>query len=204
MGAACSQAAPVVAPDAALPAESNGLKVSIAPTSTNDNSDLSIALHRGDPHLNVVLQNTSDKPIRVYQDWNSWGYSNLTLQVTAIDGKTLDKPLKIERGPGIWFANIASTDVINAGETIVREVRLNLPPEIFDATKPATVDNSVTRLRLYFGFPFPPPDNFRTLTIRALFSNDDAKGDVGKNAKQVWTGQIASPLKDYRVYWDAD
>ncbi len=153
-GAASIQAAPVIAPDAALPAESNGLKVSIAPTSTNDNSDLSIALHRGDPHINVVLQNTSDKPIRVYQNWNSWGYYNLTLQVTAIDGKTLDKPLEIERGLGAFFANAPTTDIIEANNTIVREVKLYLPPEIFAPKIPVPTKNSGIYSRLWVGFHF--------------------------------------------------
>lgn len=230
MGVACVQAAPVVAPDAALPAESSGLKISISPTFTSDNSDSSIALHHNDPHINVVLQNTSDKPIRVYQDWNSWGYYNLTLQITSVDGKKLDKPLNIGRGPGMWLANTASTDIIEAGQAMVREVRLNLPPEVFapkpqfseqdtDAKSPLSFHSPNSRFsfsipkfglsfgansNIYFGFPFPPPDNSRTLTVRALFSNDDAKGTGGKDTKQIWTGNIASPLKDYRVFWDAD
>ncbi len=203
-GAASVQAAPVITPNASLPAESNGLKISISPTFAGDELNLSISLHRSDPHLNIVLQNTSDKPIRVYQDWNSWGYFNLTLQITAVDGKALDKPLNIGRGPGVWFANVPTTDFIGAGQAVVREVHLNLPAEIFDSKKPASDKKSGVNWRRYFGFPFPPADNSRTLTMRAMFNNSDNKGTGGKDAGEVWTGAVASPSESYRFFWGDD
>ena len=224
-GATSIQAAPVASPIATLPAERNGLKISIAPTSTNHDSDLSIALHRGDPHLNVVLQNTSKEPIHIFQEWNSWGYQNLTLQITAVDGKTLDKPLEIKGGPRMWVANTASTDVIEVGQTMVREVRFALPPDVVtpQITAPSTESGlsfespeirviprpSFPKLDYsgrYFGFPFSQSDSSRSLTIRAVFSNADNLGEwKGTKAKSlVWTGQIASPLKNYRFFWDAD
>lgn len=231
VGAASIQAAPTVAPDTALPAESSGLKISISPTVARDESELGIILHRGDPHLNIVLQNTSDKPIWIFNDGNSLGYNKLALQVTAIDGDTLDKPLEIKCAIRSWMANFITTDVIEAGQVIVREMRFNLPPEVFAPKPPVSTSDSSMDAKLslhspdhvpnsrlsfptanfgmnsnvYFGFPFPSPNDSRTLTIRALFSNDIAKFDEGdKKLESVWTGNIASPLKDYRVFWGAD
>lgn len=183
----------------ALPAEQSGLKISIAPTFRHPDSPV-IELHKGDPHINIVLQNVSDKPLSLYEEWNSWGAYNLSLEISAIDGKTLDKPLIISKGMMIWRGNIPSTEILDARGVAVREVRLHLPRQVFEPTVPLTNEDMMEIGPLYVGFPFPPSDNSRTLTLRAVFGNDNAK--AFHDSKPVWTGVIASPLTQYRFFWN--
>ncbi len=178
-----AQAAPagisVGAPDIPI-AEKDGLKVSIG----------SIELRPNDPHINVVLQNTSAKPINLFSEGNSWGYNNLTFEITKVDGKVLDKPLIVARDYVPWRANMLSYQVIDPGEAIVREVRLQVPET-----------NGVIRRNFYGNFPFPSQGTQSQITMRAVFGNDDSNSYKGK---KHWTGRIASPFKSYNIFLGAN
>ena len=154
-------------------------------------------MHKGDPHINIVLQNFSDKPLSLYEEWNSWGAYNLHLEISAIDGKTLKNPLIISKGMMRWGANFPSSETLDAGGVAVREVRFHLPRQVFEPTAPLTAEDLNPRGPFYLDFPFPTADNWRTLTMRAVFENDNAKADT----ETVWTGKIASPWSQYRFYW---
>ena len=185
-------AAPVAAPVVAEPvAEKDGLKVSIG----------SIELRSNDPHINVVLQNTSAKPINLFSEGNSGGYNNLTLEITKVDGKVLDKPLIVARDYVPWRANMLSYQVIDPGEAIVREVRLQVPKQVLDPSAPATDSERTLRRDFYGNFPAPTQGSQRQITMRSVFANDDSNNYEGK---KHWTGRIASPLKDYTVFWRAN
>lgn len=175
---------PVVAPVVAEPlVEKDGLKVSIG----------SIELRASDPHINVVLQNTLAKPINVYAEWNSWGYDNLTLQITKLDGKVLDEPLIINKGLMAWSRNGPTTEGIAPGEAIVREVRLDSPDQ----------QSPIRNGPFYLGFPLPPQGASRQISMRAVFENEQ-NVTLGQEKKLVWTGRIASPFKDYDVRWTSN
>lgn len=191
LGVGAAQAAAVVEPLA----EKDGLKVSIG--------ENNIELRRSDPHISVVLQNTSSKPMNVFQEWNSWGAYNLTLEVTSIDGKVLDNPLVVGKGGMIWKANIPSAETIAPGDVLVREVRLQVSKHLLDPSVPETADDLNPRGPFYWGFPVPKVDERRRVTMRAMFANDDPHSDTGMERRVVWTGRIASPFKDYTVCWGA-
>ena len=184
--------------------EKNGLKVSISATYRGDNGDNTIELRPSAPHINVVLQNTSSKPINIFEEWNSWGYDNLTLKITKVDGKFLDKPLIVSKGVMAWSANFSSAETLSPGEVRVREARLQVPAQIFIPTAPLTTFDLNARGPFYWEFPFPPKDDSRQVTMSAVFANDDAVSDTGMKKKVVWTGEIASPPTDYRIYWGSD
>lgn len=201
-----AQAAPAVVAKTAEPlaeiaplSAQNGLKVSISATSQSGNQMPTIALHHGDPHINVVLQNTSSKPIQIFQEWNSWGYYNLILEISAIDSKTMGVPLRIGRGAGVWFANVPSSDIIGPGEAIVREARLWVPPEtLTPTTKPTNVFGP-----FFANFPLPTSTTPRQITMRAVFSNSNDRSGSGSSGYKgvVWTGRIASAFQTYIVRW---
>ena len=196
-----AQSAPEVAKSGAptaLASKQSGLKISIAPTFRRPD-DFSIELHQGDPHINIVLQNVSDKPLSIYEEWNSWGAYNLHLEINAIDGKTLPKPLVVSKGMMGWRANFPSTEMLDVGGVAVREVRLHLPKQIFAPKAPLTAEDLNSRGPFYFNFPFPPADNSRTLTMRAVFEN--AKTDGSAKLTPVWTGKVTSPWTQYRFFW---
>jgi len=88
-----AHAAPKAVPAIAEPlSQKDGLQVSIG----------NIELRPSDPHIDVVLQNNSDKPIDIFNEGNSWGFNNLTLEVRRINGKVLTAPLLVARGYVPW------------------------------------------------------------------------------------------------------
>jgi len=185
---AAPKAAPVVVEP--LP-EKDGLKVSIG----------SIELRPSDPHINVVLQNTSDKPINIFNDGNSWGFNNLTLEVREVDGKVLTAPLLVARDYVPWRGNVLSFQTIESGEAIVREVRLQVPQNALDSTAPITGAGEPLRRGFYGNFPAPIRGSRSRITMRAVFGDSES---ITYEGKKAWTGAIASPFKGYNVYWDAD
>jgi hypothetical protein len=189
-----TQAAPKSPVVIETPVENNGLKVSIsAPYKLNER----LLTLQSNPHINVLLQNTSSKPINVFEAWNGWGFNNLTLEVTKIDGKVLDAPLTITKGRLSLTENYPSTETIGPGETLVREVLLYVPPKIWN---PASQEpDSIPNGSLYLEFPFPVRGARRQITLKALFEiQEESQGEK----LNVWTGKIASPPLDYQVFWD--
>jgi len=71
-------------------AESNGLKISIA-VPGRDAKDATeyqnhwINLHCEGTHFHVAITNTSNKPQRLWETWNFWGWYNLTFE--ALDNQ---------------------------------------------------------------------------------------------------------------------
>jgi hypothetical protein len=68
--------------------------------------------------LRVIIENISDKPQGHFEEWNSWGYGNLTLEWTDASGKTGN----VAKVPGSWDKNVPSTVILEPGEAIVREI----------------------------------------------------------------------------------
>jgi len=197
LGISAAQAAPKVVPIVTEPLpEEDGLKVSIG--------ERIIELRPSDPHIVVVLQNSSSKPINVFEEWNSSGAFNLILEVIKVNGKTLDKPLIIRKGMMIWMANYPSAEQIAPGDVLVREVRLQVSKHFLDPSIPETNEDINPRGPFYWAFPIPAKGVPRQITMRAVFGNNDPVSDTGMKKQTVWTGRIASPLKDYDVYWGAD
>lgn len=187
-----AHAAPKAVPAIAEPlSQKDGLQVSIG----------NIELRPSDPHINVVLQNTSDRPINIFNEENSWGFLNLSLEITVVDNKILAEPLIVSREQRVWRGNVFSFQTIAPGEAIVREMRLPALEQSLDSTAPATSKKVSFPPVFYEDFPVPTQHKRRQITMRAVFANDDSISDGGKTA---WTGHIASPFKDYNVFWDAD
>jgi hypothetical protein len=68
--------------------------------------------------LHIIIENISDKPQRHFEEWNSWGYGNLTLEWTDANGKTGN----VAKVPGSWDRNGPSTVILEPGEALVREI----------------------------------------------------------------------------------
>ncbi len=203
LGTAVVQAAPVAEPVAAPVvaepiAEHNGLRVSISSHRKGFSADNKIGLGTSNPNISVVLQNTTSELINVPDEWNSWGNYCLTLEISKVNGRVLEKPLVVRRTEGTWFANGRFVEVIDANEAIARSIPLFVPDEVI---RSSTVQVSQVRGRsnsLYYGFPFPNSSAPVSLTMRVVFSNDFPEASKDKSS---WNGKIASPWKDYLVSW---
>jgi hypothetical protein len=74
-----------------------------------------------EPQVTVKLTNVSAKPLRLFEDWNSWGYYLLRFQVVLKSGKEI----VLRRGSKVWTMNYAKTILVGPGESY------ELKPEVF-------------------------------------------------------------------------
>lgn len=196
-----TQATPAPVASSGAASQTPGLEIFIsAIEGGNDHSYIQpepeqrgIELSPVDPHIDVVLQNTSSQPINVFQDWNSWGFNNLCLEITKLDGKVLSPPLVVKRGMGKWTRNFAEAQIIRPGEAIVREVHL-YNPSLKSAKGDYHLPSGYYPEQLYSNFPFAK-NSPRQMTMRAIFQN--ASTARQQYAAPTWTGKITSPLGNY-------
>ena len=137
----------------------------------------SIRLVNEKSHFHVVVTNTSGKPQRLWETWNSWGYYNLRFEVADQKGKVL---YEIKKKPRAWTVNFPSWIELAAGEQFVMDV-------YFDRE---SWKMPFLKQKKKGAFP---------LRMRAIFEN---KADEETKEHKIWTGRIASPLRNYSVgYW---
>ena len=69
--------------------QSGPLAVRIVPMHTEENGHRSIELYMPSQHFYVVVTNVSREPLKLWREWCSWGYSNLSFQTIGPAGKTI-------------------------------------------------------------------------------------------------------------------
>lgn len=120
--------------------------------------------------FHVVVTNNGAKPIRLWREWCSWGYFNLSFEARGQDGK----PTKITLAPRPWDKNFPDWTAIPPGEHFVIDVNLQEPPW---TANPGTM---------------PKPQ--QTVRLRAIYEipRDKEAKDNG-----VWTGRVSSDERAY-------
>ena len=126
-GVGVANAAPVAAP---VVVEQNGLRISISSTRRAFSDDNTIELGTTDPTLLVVLQNTTDQPVNLWDQWCELGNYSLTLEIAKIDGRVLPQPLVVQRNGRVWSANGRSAETVDGREALVRSVSLFMPDDV--------------------------------------------------------------------------
>lgn len=89
----------------------------------------------------VHVHNNSDKPIRVWESWNSWGYNNASLEITLGNNP---KIYEVRRGFGVWTINFPSWETIPVGGSIrvflnIHKGSWNVDQKILDWRGPVRV-----------------------------------------------------------------
>jgi hypothetical protein len=146
-----------------------------------------LTLSNKSPHFFVVLRNVSNHPISIYGEHSMWGAYNLTLEVTAVGGKSLDKPLVVTRewGADNWFANVAYAETLMPGDEVVRDVRVQGKPA------PSVIMGDGT----YRPFPLPASTDHQAVQMQAVF----AEKEDPTAQTHVWSGQATSEVRNYDV-----
>lgn len=201
LGIAVVQAAPVAEPVAAPVVaeplvEKDGLKVSISairPITYNADDKKAYVLDFVDTYryINVVLQNTSTKPIYVPGEGNSDGWNAITLEISKVNGIPVGPPVIVGRPYVPWRANALSLEAIAPGEALVRQVRFVVPD-----TQETT---GVLGRSLYRKFPRINENG--NITMRVVYSSDrkfELPQSQGKRLS-AWVGRIASTFQEYTV-----
>jgi hypothetical protein len=158
---------------AAEPALAAALAVRIVPTSYQEKGGGAIDVRRPSAHFHVVVTNVSGEPIRLWKEWCSWGWSNLSLKVTDEAGFSVT----VEKTERAWTKNAPVTEIIPPGGHHLREVT-------FDPTDWAGL---------------PPPEANRRMAVRmkAIYG---IQPDGQTKQQGVWTGQISSPEESYELW----
>lgn len=114
-----------------------------------------IALDRY-PRFHILMKNVSPETLKLWKDWNTWGFFNLQMsweaggQMHSIQKKT----------PNAWNGDFPDFWVIPAGETLILEVDMStgewegipdLYGERIEATVSATYENKTDGLARKFG-----------------------------------------------------
>jgi hypothetical protein len=150
-----------------------GLAVRIVPTGFTETGGRAITLFDPSQHFSVVITNVGKSPVRLWRDWCSWGYFNLSFEATDQDGMRV----AVTKNQRAWDKNYPDWMIIPPGDHMVIEVA-------FDA---ATWRNA----------PVPPPGQQRTVKLRALY---EVPADAEAKTNKVWTGKASSPENTYTLF----
>lgn len=101
-------------------------------------------------HFDVVIENVSNQPQKIIDEWNLWGYFSLRFEYTTATG---DKKV-MEKLPRGWDRNALTTTTLQPGEVMVREVCLDA--------------------KLWSNLPVTEPGE-TSVKIRALFAQPEAQ-----------------------------
>ncbi|MEM6262248.1 MAG: hypothetical protein AAGI38_07060 [Bacteroidota bacterium] len=93
------------------------LQVELVVPIATPSGDRLISLDRYE-RVHVLLRNTGAEPIRLWKDWNSWGYFNLYL-ILELGNTSLTMTRK---HPGKWEGDFPDFWLLPPGETVVLEV----------------------------------------------------------------------------------
>ena len=96
----------------------------------SDRKDLSIKIVEDDIDsvlFHVSITNISDEPIRLWEEWNTWGYFSLSFELFDMTGKSLGHIAKSQRR---WTVNRPSFVEIKPGQS--HEIDVILHPGVWD------------------------------------------------------------------------
>lgn len=147
------------------------LAVRIVPSSYNEAMGRSLGRH-----FYVVATNLSRRPIKLWRDWCSWGYFNLSFQATDRDGRRYIAKKRL-RG---WDKNYPDAMIVPPGDHMVFEV---------------TIDET-----LWQDAPWPvagPLFEPKIVRMKAVY---EVQVDGQAREHGVWTGRITSPEETCALY----
>jgi hypothetical protein len=149
------------------------LTVQIVPTARGTDRP-ALQLHESRDHFHVMVTNVSKETIRLWKEWCSWGYYNLSFEAREGEGKV---KLISKRIPG-WEKNFPDWIAIPPGEHLIIDVGL----------EPSLWKNS----------PLAGRSGEATLRLKAIFEIPE---DEDSKEHKVWTGRVTSAETEYSLYW---
>ena len=171
----------VVALSSSLFAEekvADALAVRIVPERTWENGKRIIET-QPEAHFHVIITNLSDKPVRLWRDWCSWGEQTLSFEVTDENGNAI----VVKRSARSYRKNYPDLDLIPPGDHKVCEVS-------FGQTTDPTSDYGTNA-------PLPEKGKTREVKMKAVFKIPE---DEMAKEKKVWTGKVCSPEETYTIH----
>ena len=149
------------------------ISVHIVPTRFGATGGRSIEVADPSQHFYVVLTNAGKAPVRLWREWCSWGYFNLSF-VTKNQHGVIVKIVKHERA---WDKNYPDWTIVSPGESMVVEV---------------TFDKSA-----WNDAPLPEAGTNRSMELTAVF---EIPNSPEAKTNGVWTGRVTSAANTYTLY----
>jgi hypothetical protein len=153
----------------ALAAAAASLDVSLAPRHASDGSPPLISLAARSPQVTVVLTNKGQHTLRLWKDSCSWGYQNLSFELTDSAGLsiTITRP---ERG---WEKNVPAWNDLPSGGSLSIDVTLSAPE--------------------WRGLPALKHGEEQAVRLRAIYQTE---AGFDATTHHVWVGVAQSPVID--------
>jgi hypothetical protein len=135
----------------------------------------STAIDYGPPgtHFHIHVQNVSAKPVKLWEEWCSWGY--FTLQLEVYDRTGARHLLK--KKPTDFYINFPSSLTLKPGDAVVWDVQL-------------------TSAMWEDCFWLAEGEDLNT-KVRAIYK---VEPDEESREHGVWTGHAVSPLYDFHLF----
>ncbi len=128
-------------------------------------------------HFHVLLTNRSQEPVRLWQEWCSWGYSCLQFEIVCPDGSRH----MIKKGPASWTRNFPDYVILQPNASVVWDVNFNT--------------------NTWEDLAWLPNDRTLQVKMRAIYSaakpDDEISKVTGENHMGVWTGEAKSDFYDF-------
>jgi hypothetical protein len=95
------------------------------------------------PNFHILLKNISDKPQKIWSEWCSWGYSNLSFELT-LDGKKFI----VKKTPIGWRRNVPADLTILPHEYMVFDIYISDEWENFPKVDKKTIAEIRVRYKI--------------------------------------------------------
>lgn len=137
-----------------------------------------IRIHSAESHFHVVITNQSDRNVRLWEAWNSWGHYNLTFELLDANGKSVGE---IQKPPRFWTMNYPSYLELKPDQHHVLNVYFN--PNDWE------IPNQPMGKR-------EGPTDYRLIARYKIEECADSK------KHSVWTGELETEPIDIKLgYW---
>jgi len=143
-----------------------------------DSTKAGIRVFQPKSHFHVVITNQSDRNIRLWEEWNSWGYFNLTFEIYDTNGESIGT---IKKSSTIWSRNFPSWLELAPKQHHVINVYLN----------PSDWEIPIEPMG-----PREGPTDYRMVAKYAITECEDSR------KRSVWTGKAETdPVEIILGYW---
>ncbi|EMJ93152.1 hypothetical protein [Leptospira alstonii] len=144
----------------------------------NDNEKRFMLYESSDKIIfHVLVKNVSDQEVRIWKDWNSWGYNNISFQI-----QTNRESIRIYKTQDrVWNKNFPDYWSIKPNEFVILNVNFDVKtwPKLRELNRSNPKNDQVK--------------------IKCIY---EVKENVESKKYNVWTGSIESPFVEVWFYPD--
>ncbi|MDI7165475.1 hypothetical protein [Leptospira santarosai] len=152
--------------------EQRSLEVSIAIPGNDKEKSLIIYESSDKIIFHVLVKNVSNKEVRIWKDWNSWGYDNLSFQIQT-DQENINIYKTEEKE---WYKNFPDFWSIKPNEFVILNV--NLDVKTWPKLKELKFKNDRVKIKCIY----------------------EIKEDPDTKQYNIWTGKIESSFVEASIY----